>query len=279
LSTTPLQNALLTAAFQLIPHQPNQVHHERPINENSLRIQYHFDYFCFAYIDDVERMRDAAPRRFRRFPKWCEASSNCEYCTVGIVDVGRAQYSVSRARGLHGTGRGGIILGAFMNEALANNWAGNRNEFNERAPANLARDLQIQFSKLMQSEVAATGREAIIVDIKVPERRDQTWWPSIIQSVREQCTSCDHALIISSAYGYTKGDRVLNPTAENTFLTARLADAMITGDTPFLIQRDFSNSAAGHEHYNDFRNDKRDHYAPLRDLPAVAARAIAKELR
>jgi hypothetical protein len=206
---------------------------------------------------------------------------------VAIVNIAQSELLMLGARnnpsqgpeGYIGTGRGGIILGAFMNEALANNWAGNRNEFNERAPANLARDLQIQFSKLMQSEVAATGREAIIVDIKLPERRDQTWWPSIIQSVREQCTSCDHTMIISGAFGYTKGDRVLDPTAESFYEVVRLADAVVTGFTPFLIQRDFSNSAVGHEHYNDFRNDKRDHYAPLRDLPAVAARSIAKELR
>lgn len=127
--------------------------------------------------------------------------------------------------------------------------------------------------------MAATGREAIIVAIKVPDRHDQNYWKSIIQLIRDKCASCDHALIISGAFGYTRGDRVLNPTAESAFLTARLTDAIITGDTPFLIQRDFSDSAVGHEHYNDFRNDKRDHYALLRDLPATAARAIAKELR
>lgn len=178
-----------------------------------------------------------------------------------------------------GAGVGGVLVGAFMAEATAINWVNNRREFNERAPANLARDLQIQFSKLMQSEAAATGREAIIVAIKVPDRHDQNYWKSIIQLIRDKCALCDHALIISGAFGYTRGDRVLNPTAESAFLTARLTDAIITGDTPFLIQRDFSNSAVGHEHYNDFRNDKRDHYALLRDLPATAARAIAKELR
>jgi hypothetical protein len=206
---------------------------------------------------------------------------------VAIVNIAQSELLMLGARnnpsqgpeGYIGTGRSGIIVGALMNEALANNWAGNRQEFNARAPTNLAKDLQTQFTKLMQSEVAATGREAIIVDIKTPDRRDQNYWQLMIKSVREQCMACDHALIVSSAFGYTKGDRVLNPTAESTFLTARLADAIITGDTPFLIQRDFSNSAAGHEHYNDFRNDKRDHYVLLRDLPAVAARAIAKELR
>jgi len=69
-----------------------------------------------------------------------------------------------------GAGVGGVLVGAFMAEATAINWVNNRREFNERAPANLAKDLQIQFTKLMQSEVAATGREVIIVDIKVPER-------------------------------------------------------------------------------------------------------------
>jgi hypothetical protein len=203
---------------------------------------------------------------------------------VAIVNIAPSELLMLGARNDPSGGRSdnigaGGILGAFMTEGLAINWANNRQEFNTRAPANLAKDLQNQFIKLMQGEVTATGREAIIVDIKVPDRRDQNYWQSIIKSVREQCASCDHALIVSSAFGYTKGDRVLNPTAESTFLTARLADAVITGDTPFLIQRDFSNSALGHEHYNDFRNDKRDHYALLRDLPAVAARAIAKELR
>jgi hypothetical protein len=46
-----------------------------------------------------------------------------------------------------------------------------------------------------------------------------------------------------------------------------------------MIQRDFSNNETGYEHYNDFRNDKRDHYAPLRNLPPMAARAIANGLR
>ena len=131
----------------------------------------------------------------------------------------------------------------------------------------------------MQNEVAATGREATIVEINVPDRANKNYSQLMIQSIREKCASCDHALIISGAFGYNKGDRAQNPTAESSFLTARLTDAIITADTPFLIQRDFSNSAVGHEHYNDFRNDKRDHYALLRDLPAVAARAIAKEFR
>jgi hypothetical protein len=178
-----------------------------------------------------------------------------------------------------GAGVGGVLVGAFMAEATAINWVNNRREFNERAPANLAIDLQIKFTKSMQGEIAATGREAIIVDINAPDRADKNYSPLMIQSIREKCASCDHALIISAAFGYTKGDRVLNPTAESFHEVVRLADAAVTGFTPFLIQRDFSNSAVGHEHYNDFRNDKRDHYAPLRDLPAVAARAIAQEFR
>ena len=203
---------------------------------------------------------------------------------VAIVNIALAEALMLGARNYPSAGGNanfgaGGMLGAFMIEGLAINWAKNRQDFNERAPANLAKDLQAQLTKSMQSEVAATGREAIIVDISVPDRADKNYSQRMIQSIREKCASCDHALIISSAFGYTKGDRALNPTAESSFLTARLTDAMITGDTPFLIQRDFSNSAVGHEHYNDFRNDKRDHYAPLRDLPPVVARAIAKELR
>jgi hypothetical protein len=205
---------------------------------------------------------------------------------VAIVNIAQSELLMLggrnapyEAENFYANTRTGNAVGAAWATAISINWEGNRREFNERAPTNLAKDLQTQFTKLMQSEVAAMGHEAVIADIKAPDRRDQTYWQVIIKAVREQCASCDHALIVSSAFGYTKGDRVLNPTAESSFLTARLADAIITGDAPFLIQRDFSNSATGHEHYNDFRNDKRDHYALLRDLPAVAARAIAKELR
>jgi hypothetical protein len=109
------------------------------------------------------------------------------------------------------------IVGALINEALAINWELNRREFNDRAPANLAKDLQNQFTKAMQIEVAATGREATIVEINVPDRVNKNYSQLMIQSIREKCASCDHALIISGAFGYTKWDRVLNPTAESFF--------------------------------------------------------------
>jgi hypothetical protein len=204
---------------------------------------------------------------------------------VAIVNVAPTQrlmlgaryHSLDNAFGV-GPGAGGLAAGLIIAGTEANAF-NNAKEFNERAPAGLALALQNQFTKSMQSEVAATGREAIIVDINVPNRADKNYLQLLIQSIREKCAACDHALIINGAFGYTTGDRVLNPTAESSHEVLRLADATNTGFTPFLIQRDFSNSATGHEHYNDFRNDKRDHYAPLRDLPAVAARAIAKELR
>ena len=177
-----------------------------------------------------------------------------------------------------GPNAGGLVAGLVIAGTAANAF-GNANEFNERAAAGFAVYLQHQFSELMQSEVAATGRETILVEIDVPAPFDKNNLQLVVQSIRAKCATCDHALIFSSAFGYTKGDRVLNPTAETAYETVRLTDATITGYSPFLIQRDFSNSAVGHEHYNDFRNDKRDHYALLRDLPAVAARAIAKEFR
>jgi hypothetical protein len=204
---------------------------------------------------------------------------------VAIVNVARAEPLMMGARygpannvTSVGPNAGGLVAGLVI-AGTAANAVGNANEFNERAPAGFAVDLQNQFSKLMQSEVAVTGRETILVEIDVPAPFDKNNLQLVVQSIRAKCATCDHALIFSSAFGYTKGDRVLNPTAESAYETVRLADATNTGYTPFLIQRDFSNSAVGHEHYNDFRNDKRDHYALLRGLPAVAARAIAKELR
>lgn len=204
---------------------------------------------------------------------------------VAIVNVARAEPLMMGARygpanniTRVGPNVGGVV-GGLLIAGTAANAAGNANEFNERAPAGFAVDLQNQFSKLMQSEVAVTGRETILVEIDVRAPFDKNNLQLVVQSIRAKCATCDHALIFSGAFGYTKGDRVLNPTAESAYETVRLTDATITGYTPFLIQRDFSNSAAGHEHYNDFRNDKRDHYALLRELPAVAARAIAKELR
>jgi hypothetical protein len=203
---------------------------------------------------------------------------------VAIVNVARteplmmgARYGPANNVTSVGPNAGGLVAGLLIAGTAANAF-GNASEFNERAPAGFAVDLQNQFSKLMQSEVAATGREAILVEIDVPAPFDKNNLQLVVQSIRAKCVTCDHALIFSSAFGYTKGDRVLNPTAESAYKTVRLTDATVTGYTPFLIQRDFSNSAAGHEHYNDFRNEKRDHYALLRDLPSAAARAIAKEL-
>jgi hypothetical protein len=191
--------------------------------------------------------------------------------------LGTRYRSLDNATGV-GPGAGGLAAGLIIAGTAANAF-NNAKEFNERAPAGFALELQNQFTKLMQDEVAAMGREATIVDIKLPDRSDKKYAQLIYQSIREKCAACDHALIFSGAFGYTTGDRVLNPTAESYHEVVRLADATVTGFTPSMIQRDFSNSATGHEHYNDFRNDKRDHYALLRDLPALAARAIAKELR
>jgi hypothetical protein len=204
---------------------------------------------------------------------------------VAIVNVARTQglmlgardHSSDVAMGI-APGAGGLAAGLIIAGTAANAF-NNAKEFNERAPAGFALELQNQFTKSMQNEVAATGREAIIADIKLPERTDKNYAQLIYQSIREKCATCDHAFIFSGAFGYTTGDRILNPTAESNHEVARLSDSTVTGLTPFLIQRDFSNSATGHEHYNDFRNDKRDHYAFLQDLPAVAARAIAKEFR
>jgi hypothetical protein len=120
------------------------------------------------------------------------------------------------------------IFTAFAVEGLAIHWAGNRREFNERAPANLAKDLQAQFTQLMQSEVAAMGREAMVVEINVPDRANKDYWQLINQSITEKCKTCDHALIISGAFGYSKGDRVLNPTADSFHKVVRLADATVT---------------------------------------------------
>lgn len=177
-----------------------------------------------------------------------------------------------------GAGAGGLAAGLII-AGTAANALNNAREFNERAPAGFALELQKQFTQSVQSEVAATGREAIIVDIKLPAFGDKNYTKLIVQSIREKCAACDHALIFGGGFGYSSGDRVLNPTAESNHEVIRLSDATVTGLTPFLIQRDFSNNAFGHEHYNNFRNDKRDHYALMRGLPAVAARAIAKELR
>jgi hypothetical protein len=205
---------------------------------------------------------------------------------VAIVNIAQSESLLLGGRydprggtnGYAGAGATGIFT-AFAVEGLAIHWAGNRREFNERAPANLAKDLQAQFTQLMQSEVAAMGRETMVVEINVPDRAHKDYWQLINQSIAEKCKTCDHALIISGAFGYSKGDRVLNPTADSFHKVVRLADATVTGFTPFMIQRDFSNNETGYEHYNDFRNDKRDHYAPLRNLPAMAARAIANGLR
>lgn len=195
--------------------------------------------------------------------------------------LGARYYSLDNGAGASvGIGPGGGVLAAGLIIAgTAANALNNAREFNERAPAGLALELQKQFTKSMQSELAATGREAIILDIKLPDRNDKNYKKLITQSIREKCAACDHALIFGGGFGYSSGDRVLNPTAESNYEVVRLLDTTVTGLTPFLIQRDYSNSATGHEHYNDFRNDKRDHYAPLHDLPAGAARAIAKELR
>jgi hypothetical protein len=205
---------------------------------------------------------------------------------VAIVNLARAEPLMMGGRydpaggasGTVGAGGGGLLAGLILAGAGAN-WAGNRTEFNQRAPAGMAADLQRQFTQSMQKEMIAAGHEAVVVDIELQEKPEQNTVAFLAQSVRAKCATCDYALMVSSVFGYSNGDRVLNPSTESTYQTVRLADTTVTGSTRFLIHRDFSNNANGHENYNEFRQDKRDHYALLRELPAAMARAIAKELR
>jgi hypothetical protein len=205
---------------------------------------------------------------------------------VAIVNLSQAEPLLMGGRydpaggapGMVGAGGSGLLAGLILTGAGAN-WAGNRAEFNERAPAGMAADLQRQFTQSMQKEMISPGREAVAVDIELQEKTEQNTVAFLAQSIRTKCATCDYALMVSPVFGYSKGDRVLNPAAESTYRTVRLADSTVTGFTRYLGHRDFSNNATGHENYNEFRQDKRDHYAPLRELPAAMARAIAKELR
>jgi hypothetical protein len=180
--------------------------------------------------------------------------------------------------GLVGAGPSGLLAGLVLTGAGAS-WASNRKEFNDSAPAGLALDLQRQFTQLMQKELVAPRRETVVVEIEPPTAQEKNTAQLLAQSIRTKCATCDYALMVSPAFGYSQGDRILNPTAQSTYQTVRLADATVTGFTRYLVYRDHSNNASGHENYNEFRQDKRDHYAPLRDLPAAMVRAIAKELR
>jgi hypothetical protein len=205
---------------------------------------------------------------------------------VAIVNLAQAEPLMMGGRydpsggtnGLVGAGPSGLLAGLVLTGAGAN-WASNRKEFNDSAPAGLALDLQRQFTQLMQKELVAPGRETVVVEIEPPATQEKNTAQLLAQSIRVKCVTCDHALLVSPVFGYSPGDRVLNPTAQSTYQTVRLADAIVTGFTRYLVHRDYSNNASGHENYNEFRQDKRDHYAPLRELPAAMARAISKELR
>jgi hypothetical protein len=179
---------------------------------------------------------------------------------------------------LSGPAIGSGILAGAMITAAAVNIAGNTREFNERAPKGFALQLQEEMTRGLRTALSNRGGLFAFVDIDPPKPGEPDYNKRLSQAILSKCGDCDSALIVDVVFGYTLGDRILNPTADSMLTTLRLADGTITARGPMLILRDFSNNQTGHEHYHTFRDDKRDHYAPLRDMVPVIVRGMREQI-
>jgi hypothetical protein len=212
---------------------------------------------------------------------------------VAIVNLSRdeplmiGQRNINRMPGTAVVGAGvgpavgtGLATGLLF-AATAANADGNTKEFNARAPSGFAAQLQDEVTRSISEIVGRNERRVTRVEIEPTNTYGPEYAKILTQLVLAKCGDCDHAVFIDAVFGYTVGDKILTPTVVGSLLTIRFADGYTTGRVlgnrlPDFTHRDFSNVQTGHEHYHTFRDDKRDHYEPLRELVPIIVRGLSE---